>query len=255
MIKCSNCGLEFDDDTKLCPNCGNDLEGSKKVQEQKDEKSKKCPECGALVSENVVICPDCGNKIAEIKLFKKCPNCGSEIDFDAQFCEKCGINLNPLVNSVIDVVNVNINNLNGKSLTEMFSSINYVKLGVTTIISLFLSIILTFIFMFLVAATSSNHIPDYAFAFYLALIVAVGVIATYLNNIVEGGLLGLINGLLLGILESSIAGVFLGSSWGYELFFGDNTFGFIFIGVIVGILANKFLKEKFTEYIDLNQYI
>ena len=138
----------------------------------------------------------------------------------------------------------------------MFSSINYAKLGITTIISLFFSIILTLFFMVLVAAvTSSNNIPDYAFAFYLALIVAVGFIASYLNNIVEGGLLGLLNGLLLGLLESSIAGVFLGSSWGYELFFGDNTFGFILIGVIVGILANKFLKEKFTEYVDLNKYI
>ncbi len=253
MIKCNSCGLELDDDTKLCPNCGNNLEGSEKVQEPNEETSKKCPNCGALVAEEAFICPECGEKIAEIKMSKKCPNCGSELDIDSQFCDSCGFSLNSSSNSTENDSN---EVKNETSLSEMFASINYVKLGVTTLIALILSFILTFIFMLLVeGVTSYGYIPDYGFAFYLALFVAVLFVATYLNNIVEGGILGLLTGLLLGLLESSIAGFLLGSSWGYEFVFGDNTFGFIIVGIFVGVLANMFLKEKFTKYVDLHKYV
>ena len=261
MIKCGNCGIELDDETKLCPNCGNNLEGSEKVQEQKEKDSKQCPNCGALVAEDAFICPECGNKIAEIKMSKKCPKCNSELDIDAQFCDSCGFNLNSSSNQVQNVKNSIENsneNTNAGSLdiNEAISNINYVKLAAFSIISLIIAIVLTLIFMYIVQATTNyGDIPNYPVAYFIALLISVVFISSYQNNIVEGGLLGLIVGLLLGILEYSIAGLYFGNSFGYELFFESNTLTFVILGVIFGFLANMFLKGKFTKYFDLNQFI
>ena len=257
MIKCGNCGIELDDETKLCPNCGNNLEGSEKVQEQKEEDSKQCPNCGALVAEDAFICPECGNKIAEIKMSKKCPKCNSELDIDAQFCDSCGFNLNSSSNNVESAGNSEKNTSGGSlDFNEAISNINYVKLAAFSIISLIIAFVLTLIFMYILQSTTYyTDIPNYPVAYFIALFISVVFISSYQNNVIEGGLLGLIVGLLLGLLEFSIAGLYFGNSFVYELFFESNTLLFVILGVIFGFLANMFLKGKFSKYFDLNKLI
>lgn len=121
MIKCSRCGVEFDDSFKQCPNCGNDLFetidekpvvitpndnvcshcGLKITDDSdfclncgnklNDIQTMACSECGSQVGENDLICPVCGAKIESHKI---CSNCGASVDDDAEFCEECGKSLN-----------------------------------------------------------------------------------------------------------------------------------------------------------------
>ncbi len=257
MVKCSNCGVEVADTFDSCPNCGNDLNSIK----EDSVKTIKCENCGSEIQEGQLVCPSCGNKVSDLKLSKKCPHCGSKVDDDAQFCDSCG---KSLTNSSIASENANSNISDDSSSTNDFntsfvnviSNINYVRLGVYSIICLVLSILLTIIFMtFLQGTASSFNIPDYTAAFITALIIAVIIFAAYQKDIVEGGILGLTVGLLLGLLESPVAGMYFGTSIGYDLFFGSNTSTFIIVGLIFGIISNLFLKNRIVKHFDLTKYI
>lgn len=257
MVKCSNCGVEVADTFDSCPNCGNELNSSA------DANSKgsliKCSNCGCEVEEGQLVCPDCGNKIAELKITKKCPYCGVELDQDAQFCDSCGKSLNAssiLSNSVDSEDHAPIANGFNESFLEIFSGMNWARLGKYAICCLIFSIILTLIFMFILQLTTSRHsIPDYTAAYILALIIGVLIFASFHKSIVEGGVLGLIVGLLLGILESPIATLYFGNSIGYDVFFGSNTSTFILVGILCGIIANLFLKSRISNAIDLDKYL
>ncbi|WP_295618759.1 zinc ribbon domain-containing protein [uncultured Methanobrevibacter sp.] len=117
MIKCNKCGLEFDDDIEICPNCGNEI-NDKETQELINEDSKRCPSCGSIIGMDEFICPSCGNKIAELKIIKKCPSCGEELDEDAVSCDNCGASLST-ANQIQEFNNSLINS--NKSIMEKIS--------------------------------------------------------------------------------------------------------------------------------------
>jgi RNA polymerase subunit RPABC4/transcription elongation factor Spt4 len=48
-VKCGKCGSEVPSDSKFCPECGQQLKGSKK-----------CPKCGRESPINAKFCPECG---------------------------------------------------------------------------------------------------------------------------------------------------------------------------------------------------
>ena len=55
MMKCSNCGSEFDDSLNFCPHCG--------------------------TSAHVITCPKCGEKYNNVGVY--CPNCGYKLKEDS----------------------------------------------------------------------------------------------------------------------------------------------------------------------------
>ena len=55
MMKCSNCGSEFDDGLNFCPHCG--------------------------TSAHVITCPQCGEKYNNVGVY--CPNCGYKLKEDS----------------------------------------------------------------------------------------------------------------------------------------------------------------------------
>ena len=76
MVKCSNCGLEIDDNFQNCPNCGNDL--SKSDVEVKKEEISTCNSCGAPLKDSDSFCASCGSKVEIENSALRCKNCGSE---------------------------------------------------------------------------------------------------------------------------------------------------------------------------------
>lgn len=56
MMKCSNCGSEFDDGLNFCPHCG--------------------------TSSHVITCPQCGEKYNNVGAY--CPNCGYKLKEDSK---------------------------------------------------------------------------------------------------------------------------------------------------------------------------
>ena len=118
-----------------------------------------------------------------------------------------------------------------------------------------MAIVLSLIFLSILwDNTTYGNYQWLPWGFYLAILISVGFFATYQKNIVEGGILGLIVGLILGLLESSIGGMILPTAMGYEYAFGSNTLGFLIVAIIIGVIANLFLRERFTEYLNLHQY-
>ena len=83
MVKCSNCGLEIDDNFQNCPNCGNDL--SKSDVEVKKEEISTCNSCGAPLKDSDSFCPSCGSKVEIENSALKCKNRGSELSQNAVF--------------------------------------------------------------------------------------------------------------------------------------------------------------------------
>ena len=88
MVKCSNCGLEIDDNFQNCPNCGNDL--SKSDVEVKKEEISTCNSCGAPLKDSDSFCASCGSKVEIENSALRCKNCGSELPQNAVFCQVCG---------------------------------------------------------------------------------------------------------------------------------------------------------------------
>ena len=125
MIKCNNCGLELDDGTELCPNCGNDLNS------QERDESDKCPNCGTVIGENDFVCPSCGSKVAELRIIRKCPFCGETLDDDALVCTNCGKHLSTsnqiqeINESLVDSSKTLMEKLKGllKSIGDFFGNI------------------------------------------------------------------------------------------------------------------------------------
>jgi len=58
MVKCANCGIEVDESTELCPNCGNNLKS-----DNASSKGVKCPNCGHKMDEGAVFCNECGYQL------------------------------------------------------------------------------------------------------------------------------------------------------------------------------------------------
>ena len=96
-IKCSDCGFNYPNTVKFCPECGTsytpckhcgaDLaEGTTICPECGKQAPKPCPKCGALLLNNdAKFCTECGES-----LIKKCSGCGSQIQGTPKFCPECG---------------------------------------------------------------------------------------------------------------------------------------------------------------------
>ncbi len=96
-IKCSNCGFNYPNTVKFCPECGTsytpckhcgaDLaEGTTVCPECGKQAPKPCPKCGALLLNNdSKFCTECGES-----LIKKCSGCGNQIQGTPKFCPECG---------------------------------------------------------------------------------------------------------------------------------------------------------------------
>ena len=74
-ITCSNCGYQYGDTVKFCPQCG--------------EPYRPCPYCKADLPQEATVCPQCGKTLPT-----PCPHCGAPIeDGNAKFCPQCGKSL------------------------------------------------------------------------------------------------------------------------------------------------------------------
>lgn len=72
MPYCTNCGKQFPDDAKFCPECGTPvIKGQAQSQEQRKQEYagevRKCPNCGEVLDSFMTHCPACGHEIRHIK--------------------------------------------------------------------------------------------------------------------------------------------------------------------------------------------
>ena len=64
VVVCKKCGKKYAADFKFCPNCGEPVEGTKKIERQVFAgQVRKCPNCGTEISSYTVFCPGCGVEI------------------------------------------------------------------------------------------------------------------------------------------------------------------------------------------------
>jgi len=96
-VKCSNCGFEYKNTMKFCPECGDKYNPCPKCGADLPagavtctscgyEAPQPCPHCGAaLPGKNTRFCPECGKS-----LIKTCPSCNSPITGTPKFCPECG---------------------------------------------------------------------------------------------------------------------------------------------------------------------
>ena len=83
-MRCSKCGFDNPADSKLCSNCGAELE----APAQPTTSTAFCPQCGSPVSLEAQFCSKCG-----ARLVNACPKCGSEVTPGTRFCRQCGQDL------------------------------------------------------------------------------------------------------------------------------------------------------------------
>lgn len=215
MVKCNNCGVEIADSFELCPNCGNDL--------KKDENTKNND------SEKEI------NGNAEVS--KTCPKCGSTLEDDAEFCSQCGQSLIPIKNDNADIL----------------SSIDFVKVGIFSLIATVVSAILSVIFLAIMNMPNYTifNLPFFPLAFYLAIFISVAFFASLQKNYFEGIFLGGIVGILMVILEGFLVSLVL-DNYGYEIYFGYHPLEFIIFSLIIAFLSNYFLKDISSKYIQID---
>lgn len=252
MMKCSNCGSEIKDSTEFCPNCGNKVKSDEKIkcsncgnELNKDatfcpncgnevKNTVKCEKCGNEVSESMEFCPSCGSNLKEKESGSKyCPKCGSELEEDSIFCIECGMK----IDSETSQPQKNVQNVN-QSFTD---KINFNKIIKPTIIAVIAAILLSIIGVILYVSWIQ---------FIFALIIAVGFFTALMDNEANAMISGLIVGLILGILENPI----IEFCWGtyvaiaYEWYFGGQILLLIIIGIIMGYVANVYLKDSVYDF-------
>jgi ribosomal protein L40E len=83
-MRCSKCGFDNPADSKLCSNCGAELEATA----QPPTSTAFCPQCGSPLSSEAQFCSKCGAKLVSV-----CPKCGSEVTTGTRFCRQCGQDL------------------------------------------------------------------------------------------------------------------------------------------------------------------
>lgn len=265
MVKCTNCGVEVDDDIKFCPNCGNYIVKNDITDECEDNLST-CTKCGAELKEDNSFCPVCGNKVesnehnhlkcencgstlSENTLFcttcgakvktpakqtkKHCPECGSEVDTDTAFCQECGANI--FMGKKIKKQAV--------SSSSFIDKINFNIIIKPAILSLVLSLIISFIGLLIGFSW---------FSFVIAIILSVGFFAAAIDNDANSIVFGLIVGLVLGILETPLVeftyGAFVAGF--YEGFFGGHLVLLMILGAITAFISNLYFKNSILSITD-----
>ena len=255
MVECPNCGKEVGDNN-FCGNCGTKI-----------DKSNVCPECNTELDDESVFCPQCGKKVKEdLETEEKketeetkteetepedkketeetteetepednahCPFCNTEIDEETEFCPECGKSIS----------------LDKQSFEGIRATIKLKKIIVVSIISLILLFILSiaFTYIFAVATPKADY---YCVGFFMSLLIVVGIFGSF-RDLINGGLLGIINGLVLGLFAAFIVEMCNGYSFSYELLSGYGAVIFTIFGLIVGIISSKYLRKRIVKHIDV----
>ena len=218
MVKCNRCGVEIADSFELCPNCGNDL--------TKDKVTKNA-DSDVKIDENV-------------NAGKTCPHCGTTLESDAEFCSQCGQSLTAPIKK--------------SDNEDILNSIDFVKVGVFSLIYKVVSAILSVVFLAIMNIPNYNlfNIPFFPLAFYLAIFISVVFFSALQKNFFEGIFLGLIVGILMAILEGFLISLIL-DAYAYQTYFGYHSIEFIILSVIFGFAANYFLKDYLSRYIKIDE--
>ncbi len=97
MKKCPYCGMQNEDDSLFCSECG-----------KKMPHGRVCPHCGSGISDDDAFCANCGKKVEEqlssdnpVPSQRRCPSCGTALDKDDVFCPSCGKKLGEIAPSSI----------------------------------------------------------------------------------------------------------------------------------------------------------
>ncbi len=86
MKKCIKCGVEYEDDARFCPKCGEPLQAENV-----------CQKCGKPITVEDVFCRYCGHKIEKEY---RCEKCNAVLNEGAKFCPECGTKVeNPVVSN------------------------------------------------------------------------------------------------------------------------------------------------------------
>ena len=86
MKKCIKCGIEYEDDARFCPKCGEPLQAENV-----------CQKCGKPITVEDVFCRYCGHKIEKEY---RCEKCNAVLNEGAKFCPECGTKVeNPVVSN------------------------------------------------------------------------------------------------------------------------------------------------------------
>lgn len=263
MVKCSNCGLDIDDNFENCPNCGNDL--SKSDVEVKNEEISTCSNCGAELKDSDSFCASCGSKVEIESQSLVCKNCGSELPQNALFCQVCGAKVEniektskrtcPNCGSKVEggttfCQECGVNVFTGeksKRATPASNSpagkIDFNVLVKPSIISLIVAIILSII---------GVGIGFSWFSFVIAVILSAGFFAAAVGNQINAIVFGFIVGLLLGLLETPVIEFLFGSivAGFYQGFFGGHLLVITVLGVVSAYISNAFFKESILNMTD-----
>lgn len=187
-------------------------------------------------------------------MVRYCDQCGSKLKPHASYCPFCGAksDLPPETNikkKSIDLVNENMlgskNTGGGFNFNNMDLSVVLKYSIVGVVISLVLGIIL-FGLSLNTVNVPKNELGFMPYAFILALILSVALIAPQIKDKITAIVSGLIIGLLTGVLQTTVIGICYGTriQWFFSMYVSDQTFYFIILGIIIAYLSNAFLKDK-----------
>lgn len=269
MVKCPNCGEESD--TKFCPTCGEKLEKNL------------CPHCNSEIEENAVFCSECGKKIEKEeekqedeketteektsedkkettkdkkdkpkketnkkttkskkdkpkKEAKYCPHCNEKLDDDEGiFCQNCG-----------KMLKVDEYSFNG-----IFQSISTKRLIIVSLLGFAITFALAILLSYIIGLTGSGL---YQVAIIVALVIGVGFFASFFKDILNSGLTGIIIGLLIGFLTNTAVDISSGFKYSYEIFSGYEIVVCTVVGLIVAIIANKFLRKVISKHVNVDMF-
>ncbi len=272
MVKCPNCGEEAD--TNFCPNCGEKLESEIT-----------CPHCQSKVEAGSLFCSECGKKIeqdeketpakedkkeedkkTEDKDSKKekdektsdkkeskdkkektdskdskkeekyCPHCNEKLDEDgAIFCSNCG--------KMIEVDEYSFNGI--------IRSINFKRLILVSILGFAVTFVLGILLSF-VAGLIGFQSVTYPIFLIIAIFLGVGFFASFFKDILNSGLSGIIIGLLFGFFANTAVEMSTGFRFSYELFSGYEIVIFMILGLIISVIANRFLRNIVLKYVNVD---
>ena len=115
VIVCKECGMDFDDNSKYCPNCGHEIKEELAEISEEVASDLICKKCGAVLKENQQFCPKCGTEKGYTNN-KKCLKCGAIIDPGEKFCSKCGTKAKIDIQSDLMDKTKKIKNINKKKI-------------------------------------------------------------------------------------------------------------------------------------------
>lgn len=186
-------------------------------------------------------------------MVRYCDQCGSKLKPHASYCPFCGAksDLPPETNIKMKSIDKANKNMLGSKNTDGFN-FNNMNLGVVlkySIVGVAISLVLGIILFGLSLNTvnvPTNELGFMPYAFILALIFSVALIAPQIKDKITAIISGLIIGLLTGVLQTNVIGVCYGTriQWFFSMYVSDQTFYFIILGIITAYLSNVFLKDK-----------